>query len=701
MSHDSLPNLPKPSLDLRTQLLDRVIREGFSGLESGNRRRENTALTKTWDAYRTDNKSRVIAAFGPMPFGKTGGPLNMRIVSTHETKHCRIENLLFDSYPGWEVNATLYVPRGDGPFPAIVLPVGHSGKQFENYQIPAQAYASLGYIAVSFDPPGQASEKQTGNDHFRDGVRSFLFGITPNRFFVLDALRCIDYLETRPDADLSRGVAMSGVSGGGVSTLYAALFDDRITCFGPSCCLNPLADHPIGDAYSSCPEGMWYGRVGDGIDNVDIALACAPKPMLYMAGKHDEVFHVTATRSLVQVLDTHYSALEDANENATANAMTNSDSRFSYFEDESGHAYTLEQTCEFDLWMRRWMYGETRLKRAVLRREDFDMLDFEMLKCHPSQSTNMFTIHRDMAAETRGMRMSDRSNEAVATAREKVIKIVGAAPEIEKWTESQPFQLWSQGYSEALCQIESLEIPISVLRPWRPYKTGSTIVYLDENGRKHALEGGGPAAPYSRMIERDENLAFPAMYVPDLPGWGDSSPALTPYQIAGWGSMDRLLSYHSFGNGDGVLAMQIRAAAALVDEIARKSALPEEKTVIFGTGLGGVIAILAAAITRTPAHAIALSPLASFESLLETEYYTWPSASFLPNVLDSFDIPEIVEKLRGESRRVLIVDPLDGTHRPIDADRTRTMFGVDDTHSDAGRDQTSIVMRFIDEISSI
>ena len=24
---------------------------------------------------------------------------------------------------------------------------------------------------MTFDPPGQASEKQTGNDHFRDGVR--------------------------------------------------------------------------------------------------------------------------------------------------------------------------------------------------------------------------------------------------------------------------------------------------------------------------------------------------------------------------------------------------------------------------------------------------------------------------------------------------------------------------------------------------
>ena len=112
--------------------------------------------------------------------------------------------MLFDSFPGWQVNATVYVPSDfDPPFSAVVIPVGHSGKQFESYQLPAQLFARCGYLAVLFDPPGQSSEKQPGNDHFVDGVRCYLVGQTSSRYFVADALRCIDYLETRGDVDLA------------------------------------------------------------------------------------------------------------------------------------------------------------------------------------------------------------------------------------------------------------------------------------------------------------------------------------------------------------------------------------------------------------------------------------------------------------------------------------------------------------------
>ena len=694
MAHISYPRLPVPTVDLRTQLLDRIVRDGIAGLEAGDARRQIVASSGGWKAYRDDIKAKVLSAFGPMPFAREGGDLDARIVSTYDTKHCRIENVLFDSYPGWQVNATLYIPKGSGPFPAIVLPVGHSGKQFENYQVPAQAFASLGFLAVSFDPPGQASEKQVGNDHFRDGARSIPFGITPNRFFVLDALRCIDYLESRKDADVARGVAMSGVSGGGITTLYASLFDDRIVCFGPSCCLNRMADHPVGDAYSGCPESVWFGRLADGIDNIDIALACAPKPMLYMAGRYDEVFHVEASRSLAGLLDGYYSAEV-------------SDSSFAYFEDESGHAYTLEQTSEFAFWTRRWMLGEGEPSKPVLLRDDFEMLDYEMLKCRPSQAVNMFTIHRDLAEEKRTERMararrSDTADERAAaqTNIEAVREAIGKPVPVADWRESGVFQIWSQGYSEALCTVDSFEVPVSVLRPWRPYRASYSLVFIDDLGRKHALEGGGPAAALTRMIDRDTDLAYPEAYVPDLPGWGDSEPALAPYEIAGWGSMDRLLAYLSYANGDGVLAMQARVAASLTDEISRRSGLPEEKYVIIGTGLGGVVALLASAITETPTSTVMISPLASIEALLRAEFYTWPQAAFLPNALGVFDIPEVAASIRGLSRRVLVLDPVDGAAISLDDEMASRLYRTDDTYPGIDRtDGMAVVRGFLDELA--
>ena len=47
------------------------------------------------------------------------------LVSAHDREGYRLENVLFDSFPGWEVNATVYVPRGFAPpYPAVVVPVG-------------------------------------------------------------------------------------------------------------------------------------------------------------------------------------------------------------------------------------------------------------------------------------------------------------------------------------------------------------------------------------------------------------------------------------------------------------------------------------------------------------------------------------------------------------------------------------------------
>ena len=321
------PGVPAPlpaAGDLRTELTRHLVTRAVDRLHRRDGERERLLAAGRWQELGEAIRDHVRAAFGPMPFGDSGAPADARPVSGHETRHCGIENVLFESFPGWEVNASVFVPHGEGPFPAVVLPVGHSGKQHAAYQIPAQAFASLGFLAVLFDPPGQDSEKQPGNDHFADGVRTYLTGHSSNRYFVLDALRCIDYLATRSDVDLGRGVGMSGVSGGGHTTLFATLFDDRIACQGPSCCLNRMADHPVGDLYAPCPEGLWWNRIGAGVDEVDVLLAGMPTPTLLMAGRRDEVFHIEWSRSLAALCAGAFEAAERGE-------------RFEFFEDDAGH----------------------------------------------------------------------------------------------------------------------------------------------------------------------------------------------------------------------------------------------------------------------------------------------------------------------------------------------------------------------------
>ena len=652
--------------DLRTDLTRHLVTRAVERLERRDRERERLLAAGRWRELGEAVRDHVRAAFGPMPFGDSGAAVDARLVSRHETRHCGIENVLFESFPGWEVNASVFVPHGPGPFPAVVLPVGHSGKQHAAYQIPAQAFASLGFLAVLFDPPGQDSEKQPGNDHFADGVRTYLTGHSSNRYFVLDALRCIDYLATRADVDLSRGVAMSGVSGGGHTTLFATLFDDRITCQGPSCCLNRMADHPIGDLYAPCPEGLWWNRIGAGIDEVDVLLAGMPTPTLLMAGRRDEVFHIEWSRSLAALC-------------ADAFAAAGHGEHFDFFEDDAGHDYTLAQVRRFTAWMNRWLLDESERPVPALDPADFPMLPYGHLRCHPAAVENMYTLNAALARR-QVARLPERLDAAALAAAVRAVTGTPGGP--ARWSVGDPFQLWSQDYHEALAvTADGLSMPASVLRPRPPARAGALVVYVDDRGRHAALERNGLAARLSAMFERAPGAVLPELVVADLPGWGESRPALAPFAAAGWGGMDRILSYLACAIGDGVLAVQTRALVELVRAVAQERA--GTPLALVGRGLGGASVLLAAALLRDAAATepeagrvslvAALDFPARFRDLATEPEYRWPAAAFLPNVLRHLDLALVARSLAVD--HLLLGNPLDTMRRPLSAAAATETFG--------------------------
>jgi len=59
-------------------------------------------------------------------------------------------------------------------------------------------------------------------------------GYTPAGVEVWNAMRAIDYLETRKEVDVSR-IGITGISGGGAVSWYAAAADERIAVAVPVC----------------------------------------------------------------------------------------------------------------------------------------------------------------------------------------------------------------------------------------------------------------------------------------------------------------------------------------------------------------------------------------------------------------------------------------------------------------------------------
>src|SRR6516162_8574417 len=89
-------------------------------------RRKAVAALKTPDDVKkrqAELREKFIEALGGFP-EKT--PLRAQVVGKGEDKGFRYEKVIYESRPGHHVTATLYLPEGKGPFPAVLMPIGHS-----------------------------------------------------------------------------------------------------------------------------------------------------------------------------------------------------------------------------------------------------------------------------------------------------------------------------------------------------------------------------------------------------------------------------------------------------------------------------------------------------------------------------------------------------------------------------------------------
>ncbi len=638
-----------PSLDLRNMVRRQIVRRSCALIEQGAARRVQAFAQGEWKSWRDEIRQAVMQQMGEMPFGETGAPLNVRHVSRFVWNHCTVENVLFESLPGWDVNASLFLPNAERyppPWKAIVVPVGHSSKTRPHYQIPAQAFADLGYVAVIFDPPGMAGEKQGGNDHFRDAVRCYLTGYSANRYFVIDAIRVIDYLETRNDIDLSNGVGMTGVSGGGTTTMHAVLLDDRIKAAGPSCCAVPIAYHPVLDGYSTCSETLPPDRFKFGLDNVDLLSAALPVPLLYMCGEKDEVFKIEWSRQIAEDVAFAYSTAGHAD-------------RFRFYADPGGHDYTLEMARRFTKWMDKWVARRSPRSIAALSKEDFDLIPPEKLFCYPNLEGNIFSLNRDVALRLKRQQNPDSIAHFI-----RQLAHIDAPAAIPYAQNSEPFQVWVHYVEELLLNPEPfIELPATFMYPMQTDTAVGAVLFFDERGRWSELRSQRLLAEMAMFLDR--SVVGSAVMSVDLRGWGDTEPACLPYEIASWGNSDRWISYLSAAMGDHIFAQRIRDGAAALAYLKSREEIDAHRVVIGGYGLGGAVALHVALLDKEIAGVFTVNSLWSFESLAAFEHYDWSLSAFFPYVLRYYDLPELLQQCKVP---VLVVNAFDAAKEPIDPD---------------------------------
>ena len=114
-----MPDDKIPAPDAQT--LDNFLRA-----EAKKLRAKDTPPTtrKAWEERRTALRKAMFAAMGPAP--EKDCPLEPRVVGTLKRDGYQIEKIIFESQPRHHVTATLYLPAGQPPCPAVLVSSGHS-----------------------------------------------------------------------------------------------------------------------------------------------------------------------------------------------------------------------------------------------------------------------------------------------------------------------------------------------------------------------------------------------------------------------------------------------------------------------------------------------------------------------------------------------------------------------------------------------
>ena len=219
---------------------------------------------KEWELYRTRLRNSIIEKTGFTV--QTQLALNIRETGSTKMKGYTVKNIAFQTRPGVYATANLYVPDGNGPFPAVVNMIGHWTKAKIDTAGPQQIGHSLarnGYVCLSIDPWG-AGERGTVHGEFEyHGANlgaSFLnIGETLLGIQISDNMRGVDLLSSLPYVDRDK-IGATGASGGGNQTMWLAAMDERVKAAVPVVSVGTFESYVMRSncICESLPDGLTF-----------------------------------------------------------------------------------------------------------------------------------------------------------------------------------------------------------------------------------------------------------------------------------------------------------------------------------------------------------------------------------------------------------------------------------------------------------
>ena len=349
--NDILPEEIPPGIPKSEMMSEWLKAKAFESLDRREAAFEALETNEDLERWQAERREFFLRQIGELP---ERTPLNPKVTGAMEFDGYRIEKLYFESQPGLHVTGTLYLPDGDGPFPGVIHPTGHSAsaKKRDLYQQASIVIARGGCAVLCYDPIGQGERRQvlsadgepfpTTLEHMLINQGAHLLGSGTARTMIWDGMRAIDYLQSRPDIDGEK-IGCTGISGGGTNTSYLMALDDRVVAAAPGCYLTGFRSllSTIGPQDA---EQNIHGQIAFGMDHADYVLMRLPKPTLIMAATGD-YFDIGGAWRLFR----------EGKRFATRQGFPE---RVSLVEPATDHGFPPEMRLGAAHWMRRWLVGD-------------------------------------------------------------------------------------------------------------------------------------------------------------------------------------------------------------------------------------------------------------------------------------------------------------------------------------------------------